>query len=175
MALKITREEAYAQGTKAAELLLAAGSVQMGVESDFKWARNVFMGVQNLDLREELTKFSKERMASDLDLTRFPECRGLREVVEAQHKGFTDVCSDPFIVAYHFDWYWFVTRRLNPRFIGKHPPLAQCTDFWFADSREGGPIHGSNRDDVLFRYGEDFQQKSTPKSGPREERFTGIT
>lgn len=162
MALNITRGQAYARGR-------AAAADPPGPENDFKWARAAYLGVAEIDLAQELLRFSRERMSSDPDLTRFPECRGLREMVEAEREGFADVCDDPLAAAYCFDWYWFCSRRLNTRFVGKSPPAAQCTDFWFADSREGGPIHGSNRDDVLFRYKTGFA--APPQKGPSDSVF----
>lgn len=174
MTLKITKEEARARGREAADQLLA-GDVRARIENDFTWTRNAYLGVQDIDLGAELTKFAEERMTSALDLTKYPECRGLREIVKAERDGFAEVCEDPFLAAYHFDWYWFVSRRLNARFVGTNPPPAECTDFWFADSKEGGPIHGSNRDDVLFRYGEGFQESNTLESGPPEQTITVIT
>ena len=47
----------------------------------------------------------------------------------------------------------------------------RCVD----ELSEGGPIHGSNRDDLLFRYGADFRESNLPATGPSEERFEKIT
>jgi hypothetical protein len=163
----MTPQQAYADGRAAAERITAAGRVDP--TNDFLWARTAYQGAEDLDLAGELISFARERMASEPDLTRYPECRGLRDVVEAERKGFASVIQDPLVQAYHFDWYWFVSRRLNTRFVGKTPPPAHCTDFWFADTREGGPIHGSNRDDVLFRYKRGFA--SAPTKGAPDETF----
>jgi len=175
MLLKITTEEAYEQGRQAAEKLLASGDTMAAGEANFTWARTAYPAIGDLDLSEELVRFSRERMESDLDLAKYPECRGLREVVDSERKGFADVCDDPFLAALQYDWFWYVSRRLKVRFVGKSPPPSQCTDFWFADTKEGGPVHGSNRDDVLFRYGAGFRESNLPATGPAEERFEAIT
>lgn len=175
MALKITKEQAYQRGRQAATKKGSADEAQQEIENGFTWARNIYEGAAELDMVHEITEFSRERLASDLDLTLYPECRGLADLVIAERQGFAEVCSDPFIAAHHFDWRWFVSRRLNTRFVGRQPPPAQCTDFWFADTAEGGPIHGCNRDDVLFRYGPEFPRERAPKTGPGEWQITGVT
>lgn len=170
MALKITKEEAYALGRKAAETALedraGHGDIRTRMENHFKVAVIKYLGAASLDLRDELLNFSGERMESDLDVTKFPECRGLRELVEAERRGFADVINDPVVAAFHFDWDWFFSRRLSTRFVGSTPPRSQCTDFWFADTKEGGPIHGCNRDDLVFLYKKDFAP--VPETGPEE-------
>lgn len=168
--------EAYDRGRKQAETRLAGEAVRERMEHDFFWARSNYIGAADLDFPSALVQFARARMDSPLDLARMPECRGLRERVEAERRGFGDVVNDPALAAYLLDWYWFVSRRLNTRYVGKTPPPAQCTDFWFADSREGGPIHGTNRDDVLFRYrNQDYRRHNLPAhpAGPRT--FAGVT
>lgn len=175
MTLKITKEEAYTLGRKAAQTALSAdtgpGNIGAFMANMFKWVADQYPGTQGIELRDELLNFSRERMQADLDLRKFPECRGLAALVRAERKGFAEVINDPLLVAFHFDWYWFCSRRLNTRFVGRAPPRAQCTDFWFADTAEGGPIHGSNRDDVLLFYQKDFAPP--PETGPEETPLMG--
>ena len=166
MGLNITREQAYAAGRAAG----AAAEARV-VENSFRWARIQYAGAEGLNLRDELLTFDRRRMAADLDLRKFPECRGLREMVETERQGFLDACPDPLQLAMYHSWYWYVSRVLNTRQVARTPPPAQCTDFWFAETREGGPIHGSNRDDLPANY----PSLPIPTRGPAEERFTQIT
>jgi len=177
--MNVTGDEAYAAGRSAGEAALQRSPTllpwQARMEDDFRWARASYLGAAELDLAEALLEFSRERLASGLDLRRCPECRGLRRLVEAERRGFRDACPDPLALAHHFDWGWFVSRRLNTRFVGKPvggaslPRDVGCTDFWFADTAEGGPIHGCNRDDVLFRYKRGFAPP--PKAGPPDKPY----
>jgi hypothetical protein len=88
----------------------------------------------------------------------------------AEHKGFLDGCGDPWMVAYQFNWYWFISRRLNTRYIGKAAPAGHCTAVWFRDSKEG-PLSGNNCDDVR----RPFEKFTPPKEGPGGAAFMGIT
>jgi len=177
MTITLSTTEAYDRGRKMAQgRLTGMMTIEQSMKRDFTWARGAYLGAENLDFESAILTFSRERMASELDLVKYPECRGLREVVEATRKGFADVMNDPFKAAYCLDWYWFVSRRLNTRYVGKNPPPAQCTDFWFADTKEGSPIHGSNRDDLLFGYrGINFHEKNTPRGVMKPETFTKVT
>ena len=175
MAINLSVTEAYDRGRKMARQRLAM-DIEHSMNRDFIWARNAYLSAEDLDFVDALITFSRERIASDLDLTKYPECRGMREVVEAMRKGFTDVITDPAKAAYCLDWYWFVSRRLNTHYVGKAPLPAQCTDFWFADTREGGPIHGSNRDDLLFGYqGIEYHKKNIPHGVMKSSTFTGVS
>jgi hypothetical protein len=172
MTLQMTKETAYAQGRAAGQAVAAdPEAAARRMENGFRWARIQYPAIGDLNLSEEVLALDRRRMAWDLDLTRFPECRGLRELVEAEQKGFADACPDPLQWAMHNSWGWFISRILNTRYVGRTPPPAQCTDFWFAHTREGGPIHGCNRDDVR----ENYTSFPTPTGGGRDERFTKVT
>ncbi len=177
MPLKITVDEARRRGRAAAEQWVqthgSGAAARARIENDFTWARVGYLGTAELDLGAALVAFSRERLAHALDLQRFPECRGLPDCVRAERAAFAEVCPDPLASAFHFDWYFFVSRRLNCRYVGRTPPPAQCTDFWFADTREGGPIHASNRDDVLFRYQKGHG--APPTRGGPAQHFTAVT
>jgi len=94
MTWNITEEEAYARGQAAAEGALN-GTLQKSTRDNITWARSGYLGLEGVDLEREVLAFSRERMAADLDLTKFPECRGLRERVEAERRGFADRVDDP--------------------------------------------------------------------------------
>ena len=169
MSLNISTEEAYAQGRKAAEEAShesGGGDIWKQMRNKIKWATKSYPAVAELDLQEMVLRFSREQMDVDPDFARFPECRDLREAVEAERRGFAEIIDDPYAAAFQFDWDWFCSRRLNTRFVGKLPSQPKCTAFWFDDSEEGGPIKGGNLDDVVFMYEEGFAHP--PESGPKE-------
>jgi hypothetical protein len=170
---RITKEQAYAQGRAAGEMYRGgADSVEQRVQNSRRWIEAQYPAAKDLDFRRELLEFDQLRMSADLDLPKFPECRGLRELVESERKGFTDVCEDPFLRAFHFNNYWYGSRVLNVRYVGKAPEPSRCTDFWFANTREGGPVNGCNRDDVR----ENYTSFPPPRGGGGpERRFTQIT
>lgn len=173
----ISTEEARAQGRKAAEKACdenrAGGDVWRKMKNLFKWSTTSYPALAGLDLKKMMLEFSEERMNDDLDLARYPECRGLREAVEAQRRGFAEIIDEPIAAAIEFDWNWFCSRRLSTRFVSVLPPESKCTSFWFSDSKEGGAIQGDNGDDVIFFYEDGFAPP--PETGPSETRFTKVT
>ena len=157
MKLRLTPAEAHAKGRQRATQL-AAQDYTVNLKNGYHWVRESYLGAEHMDLEQELLKFHRRRMADEMDLTKFPECRGVREIVEAERRGFREVLDLPLAEAFAYDWFYFCSRYLNVHAVGKAPPPAKCTDIWFADTREGGPIHASNRDDVLFNYRQDTIQ-----------------
>jgi hypothetical protein len=170
MAQKLTTEQAYARGCKAAEAAQVDPNWLALAESVMAWCKVNYPCSEELDYRSEMLTIEKARLGADLDLTKFPECRGLRELVEAEHDGFLDTCGDPWMTAHQFNWDWFVSRRLNTRYVGAAPPAGNCTGVFIRDSAEG-PLVGSNLDDIL----RPFDKFSPPKKGPSGEPFKGIT
>jgi hypothetical protein len=172
MKLRMTKAQAYAQGRAAGAAYCGDSSAAAcGAEGFQRWIEIQYPAAAGLDLRHEMIEFDRMRMNADLDLARFPECRGLREVVEAERRGFAEVCDDPFLMASHFSNYWYCSRVLNVRYVGRAPEPSRCTDFWFAETKEGGPIHGCNRDDLREKY----TSFPVPASGGAERRFTEVT
>lgn len=173
MPVRISSEEAYMAGRAAGLKWAESKDPTLRVQSSFRWAKIQYPATADLDLRRELIEFDRMRLAADLDLTKFPECRGLRQVVEVERRGFRNACGDEFAMAFEYNWHWLISRRFNARYVGRTPPPAQCTDIWFANTREGGPIHASNRDDVRENY--TATSNKIPSSGsPGNERFTGF-
>lgn len=172
MAFRITKEQAYAAGREAGQSYQGGATVaEQRLQNSIRWVEVQYPAAQGLDLRRELIEFDRMRMAADLDLTRFPECRGLRELVEAERKGFAEVCADPFLMAFHYNNYWYCSRVLNVRYVGRAPEPSRCTDFWFAETKEGGPIRGCNRDDIR----ENYTSFPIPDFSGPAQRFTAIT
>ena len=133
--MNITKEDAYADGREAGEKARTRPHWLKMAENIMQWAKRHYPASEHLDYKAEVVKIERERLAADLDLTKFPECRGLREAVEAQHRGFRDGCGDEWMTAHQYNWYWFNHRRLNTRYVGKSAPKGKCTSVWFSDSR----------------------------------------
>ncbi|MCM8817396.1 MAG: hypothetical protein NC913_07815, partial [Candidatus Omnitrophica bacterium] len=118
----LTVEQAYLKGKMAG--LAAAKNPQwlLMAESVMDWARKSYPASAELDYKSEIIKLEKERMGAGIDLTKFPECKKWIDVVRAEHQGFLDGCQDFWMMAHHFNWYWFVSRRLNTRYVRKSAP-----------------------------------------------------
>jgi hypothetical protein len=159
MSLRITKEQAYAKGVAAAKAPYISDNISADIESLFPRWRAEFPLSAHLDYRAEIVKLWKERMDADLDLTQYPECRGLREIVQAEYRGYLDGCGgDPVPAAYYFNWSYYLRLRLQTRHFGfpadrraEYTPArvyaqpAECTAIWFEDSPDG-PINGKNLD-----------------------------
>ena len=167
--------EARAQGRAAAEQLVGRKRerVEGDMRSGFQWATISYPILTDADLRDMLPRFAEERLASDIDLTRYPECRGMMERVRAQREGFAEVITDPLLAAFYHDWYWFCSRRLNTRFVAATPPPAQCMRFLFADTAEGGIISAGNIDDVMINFA--HNDHGIPETGPEETHYDCVT
>jgi len=159
MTLKITKGQAYERGFKTGK---AGGffskSIVDDIESYFASWKQEFPLSAHLDYGKEMVKLWKERLNADLDLTKYPECNGLREIVHAEHKGYVDaVGGNETAAAYHFNWSYYLRLRLNTRYFGfpddqKGKPSrylttagAECSAMWFADTPDG-PAMGKNLD-----------------------------
>lgn len=151
MAFTLTREQAYAQGRAAGQAVQSQFPDRL--QTGIRWAQAQYPATAGLDFEKAVCDYDQLRLSADIDTTRFPECRGLRELVDAERQGFRDATQNNRVwEAFHYSWYWFCSRRLNTRYVGREPLPAQCTDFWIANTREGGAIHGCNRDDVRENY-----------------------
>lgn len=172
MSKKMTKDQAYAKGRADAEDVKNSEHWRLMAESSSKWAKQNYPGSADLDFRAEIIELEDQRLDADLDLTKFPECRGLRELVVAEHKGFLEACGDAWMTAHHFNWYWFVSRRLNTRYVAAAPPPSQCTSVFIRDSEEG-PLSGRNVDDLRRSF--DTFEPPGPDEGPDGEPLQGIT
>ena len=168
--VEITASEAYAAGRAAGEEACSSEFWRNMAESCMAWAKRSYLASADLDYKSALIRLETERLTAGLDLTKFPECRGLREVVEAEHRGFLEGCGEDWMMAYQFNWYWFVSRRLNTRFVRATAPTDKCTAIWFRDSSEG-PLQGDNLDDIR----RSFETFEPPTEGPAGTPVTQIT
>lgn len=172
MTLTMSKDQAYAKGRSDAEDAVNNSTWLPQAESRMDWAKANYPASADLHYRSEILSIETQRLDADLDLRKFPECRGLRELVVAEHKGFLDACGDPWMTAQHFNWSWFVSRRLNTRYVATAPPPGQCTGVFIRDSAEG-PLAGSNLDDLRRPF--DKFNPPGPKDGPADKPFEGIT
>ncbi|HOC02581.1 MAG: hypothetical protein BWX89_01095 [candidate division TA06 bacterium ADurb.Bin131] len=163
-------EQAYIRGKKAGELAANDPQWVMMAESVMDWARKSYPASADLDYKQEVLNLERQRMNAGLDLTKFPECRIWVDVVREEHKGFLDGCKNEWMMAHNFNWYWFVSRRLNTRYVRKSAPKEKCTGVWFGHGIEG-PMAGQNLDDIV----RPFQKFNPPEKGPSGNLFTKIT
>jgi len=162
MPLTITKEEAYARGAAATKLRLFSDDYVADLEEMFPQFRVEFPLSAHLDYRKEIVDLWQQRMDADLDLTRYDECRGLRDIADAEYRGYLDACGgDTVRAAYHFNFHYFLRLRLQTRYFGFTPEqralgstagiytnqAAECTAVYFEDSPDG-PINGKNLDTV---------------------------
>lgn len=166
----ITVQQAYERGKRAGLMALKDPNWINMAESVMEWARKSYPASAELDYKQEVIKIEKERMSAGIDLTKFPECRNWVDAVRAEHKGFLEACNNEWMMAHYFNWYWFVSRRLNTRYVRKSAPKGKCTGVWFGDGNEG-PMAGQNLDDLI----RPFQKFSPPEKGPSGEKFKKIT
>src|SRR5437764_306964 len=102
MALRITKEHAYAKGVEASGQRIFSDNFVADVEAYFPQWRSQFPLSAHLDYRHEIVKLWQERLEADLDLTKYDECRGLREIVEAEYRGYLDGCGGNTVQAAYF-------------------------------------------------------------------------
>src|SRR5690606_36232780 len=105
MSLRITVEEAYRKGFEAGTApSWFSDDLVADVESSFPRWRAEYPLSADLDYRQEIVKLWRERLNADLDLTQYPECRGLRDIVMAEYRGYLDACGGNLVkAAYHFN------------------------------------------------------------------------
>ncbi|NQU10718.1 hypothetical protein HQ590_08010 [bacterium] len=159
MSLRITPQQAYVKGSAAAKEPYITTDIVRDIEGMFPHWRAEFPLSAHLDYRAEIVKLWQERLTADLDLTKYPECRGLREIVQAEYRGYLDGCGGNTVAAaYYFNWAYFLRLRLQTRYFGfpeaqraehtparVYAPADACTAVWFEDSPDG-PINGKNLD-----------------------------
>lgn len=159
------KTEAYNRGLEAGKK--ARANIRKWMDSFIGWAKLQYPMTRDMDYPSEMVKFDKERLANPPSVTRFPETKGLADLVVAERKGFHDGCGGgDQELAYHFSWFFFSSRRLNTRFVGPAPRANHCTSVYIRDTKEGGPLYGRNLDDIRRPGLEDFQPP-TPLDGKR--------
>lgn len=154
---RLTREHAYARGQESARNCLFTDDLVGYFEAMFPQWRREFPLSAHLDYRAEIVRLWHERMAAVPDLTRYPECRGVRELVQAEYQGYLDGCGGSEVqAACHFNGFYFLRLRLQTRYFGFPPDQMgrparygsmadACTAVWCEDTPDG-PLNGKNLD-----------------------------
>ncbi len=142
---KITPSEAHARGRKnGAE---AKAGLRESIEAAFQSTRKAFPASAHLDYAQELLKLDQLRMESVPSLTRFPESKGWPDRLIAERKGFLEGCGGgPLELAFYYTWAYFMSCRMNTRYVGTGVPKGECTAVFIRNSKEGGPLFGRNWD-----------------------------
>lgn len=130
--------------------------------SIFDWIRRNYPSAAHLDYTAELERLDAQRMEAEPDYGKYPELKGMKELYLEERRGFMDGAGCGRVeMAFHFSWGWFVSRRLNTRYIGAGPKTSGCTFVFLRDGEEG-PMSGHNIDDIR----RPFEKFATPESGP---------
>ncbi|HVF09792.1 MAG TPA: hypothetical protein VNA16_03270, partial [Abditibacteriaceae bacterium] len=138
-------------------------------ENLMEWARTAYPASTHLDYWDEVLKLDRERMESVPSAARYPELQGLPDELRAERQGFMEGCGGgPREVAFHYTWFYFISRRLNTRYVGFNQRANHCTAVYIRDSKEGGPLQGRNLDDV--RRPPALEKLDPPRRGPDGKR-----
>ncbi|MCE9590181.1 MAG: hypothetical protein K8S99_06620 [Planctomycetes bacterium] len=91
-----------------------------------------------------LTEYNRKRLEATPDLAKFPELRGMRELIEAERRGIREGAGlDDVLAAVHFDGQTYFHREIAGKAQGA--PKAHCSVAYFATS-DHGPLLASNLD-----------------------------
>ena len=143
------RELGRERGRKA-----AAGATGLAAQMafDFKWTGQLHPTLEDTDMAAALVAYDAERMACEPDYAKFPEMKSLAERYAGEREAWADAGFDAVAIAYHFSWFFFVSRRINARHLARYDlfaPPAMCTNAFIPHSDvEGGIVEGDNRDDM---------------------------
>ena len=141
-----TLSDARAAGAEKARAAIRIGLDRLPGDS-FEWARRNYPAAAHLDFAAEVLALDRARMASPPDIAKYPETKGLPDLLVAERAGFLEVCGgDELAMAYSYTWQFFYSRRLNTRYVGSPVGSAQCSAAFIRDSSEGGPLYGRNWD-----------------------------
>jgi len=139
------------------------------MENLMEWARHAYPASAHLDYWDEVMKLDRERLESVPSAARYPEIRGLSDELGAERKGFMEGCGGgPREVAFNYTWFYFISRRLNTRYVGAGQRANHCTSVYIRDTKEGGPLYGRNLDDV--RRPSELENFQPPHQGPDGKR-----
>lgn len=169
-----TVSDAYNHGL--AQGRQARPKITQWMEATERWARISYPASSHLDYWEECAKFDRERMQCAPSTTKFPETKGLPDLLTAERKGFVDGCGcGPRELAFHYTWFFYCSRRLNTRYVGKSLRANHCTAVYIRDTKEGGPLYGRNLDDIRRPGLEDFQPPRKGPDGKRRRQVDGVS
>jgi len=154
--------EAYDRGLAAGRA--ARADLAKWMEATEKWARSAYPASAGIDYWDECAKLDQQRMKNPPDLAKYPETKGLPDILDAERKGFVvGSGGGARELAFHYTWFFYCSRRLNTRYVGVDQRANHCTSVYIRDSKEGGPLRGRNLDDIRRPGLENFQP---PAKGP---------
>jgi hypothetical protein len=142
---------AYALGREKAEQT-AAYNYDILIPESFKGVQANFPPLAETDLVAEVMRLDRERLANPPDPYKYPETKGLPDLLVEERRGFLDECGgDELLLAYTYTWTFYYTRRINTRYLPGVPGKIGegCTAVFIPNSTEGGPLYGRNWDNPL--------------------------
>jgi hypothetical protein len=162
-----SRSEAYTRGRAAGERARAGYPMARLMRETFEQTHQTYPAAAHLDLAAELVRLDRERMANPPDLVKYPETRGLPDLVREERRGFADgYGAGELELAYHFTWTFFYSRRILTRYVGTAPAAGECSAAYIAESREGGPLYGRNWDVTPTAWAQSLLEP--PRQSPDE-------
>ena len=140
------RTDAYNRGLAAGKA--AGANLKKWMESLTSWARQSYPASRHLDYWKEVVQLDEERMNKPPSVSRFPETKELPDLLVAERKGFLDGSGGgPEELAFHYTWSFFVSRRLNTRYIGTGIRANHCSEVYIRE-RKRAPVWSEPDDDA---------------------------
>jgi len=165
---KESYQRGYSAGVGAKENLKAM------IDDLSAWARRNYPASAHLDYSAEIETLDQQRLEAEPDYNKYAELKGMKELYLAERKGFIEGAGcGRSEMAFHFSWSWFVSRRLNTRYIGTGLPASNCTGVFFREGEEG-PMAGRNNDDNKRPYYK-FAPPTTGPDGVRRLINSGVS
>ncbi len=140
-----TAEAWYAHGYRSGQQ--TAGWMKLFAQQLMENYRRALPGCPDAEIVARLRASNQNRLAAEPDSTRYPETRGLRELVLAEWNGWRDGADleEPLWQAF-CDKDFLLHREIYRQPI--QPGSGRCTYVYFADS-DCGPLLGNNLDSSL--------------------------
>ena len=140
------REIGRERGREAANGL--GGPAREVMDMAFGYAKELHPTLTDADLGAMVRDYDHERLACEPNYTEFPEMKGLIDQHVGEREAFGEAGIDETLTAYHFSWNWLLTRRITARHLARYDLLPHsCTNVFVPETKEGGIIEASNRDD----------------------------
>lgn len=145
-----TIQSAYEQGVASgrASAAFIKGRAEHVLGSYLGW----LPGMSREEIGRVLMDYNRQRLEAVPSLSRYPELRGMKELIEAERRGIQEGAGlDDTIAAVHFDGQYYYHREITSKAKGKPP--AHCSVAYFGDS-DHGPLLATNLDtDIHEPYG----------------------
>ncbi|NQU11359.1 hypothetical protein HQ590_11240 [bacterium] len=120
------------------------------VQEQLDWTRQDLPQTASKDYLQELQALNEERLEAEPNYTAYPELKGLKACYREQQRGFLEGagCTNREM-AFHYNYYWYLTRRLYTRHVGTQTAADHhCSTVYIKNSAEG-PLLGRNTDDIV--------------------------